>query len=76
MLGNVNLQHSFKKGQTLNINLDYLTYNNSNPTNYESQYYLASGDLVRNTESRIAKKTPIHIWVGKSDYAFNLGRAM
>ena len=72
LMGNINLQHTFNKGQLLNINLDYLTYGNSNPTNYMSQYFIGSGDLVKETKSRIRKETPINIWVGKVDYSFNL----
>jgi len=73
LMGNINVQHTFKKGQVLNIDLDYLTYDNSNPTNYLSRYFVESGDLNKEIETRIAKETPIRIWVGKIDYSFKLG---
>ena len=37
LMGNMNLQHTFKKGQVLTANLDYLTYTNSNPSQYYSK---------------------------------------
>ncbi len=72
LMGNLNLQHTFKKGEMLNINLDYLTYGNSNPTTYENRYYDDRQTLIREVNNRITKETPIDIWVGKIDYSMNL----
>lgn len=72
LMGNLNLQHTFKKGEMLNINLDYLTYGNSNPTSYENRYYDDRQTLIREVNNRITKETPIDIWVGKVDYSMNL----
>jgi len=68
LMGNINLQHTFKKGQVLSANLDYLTYNNSNPSQYYNQYYVDQNTLIRDENSRISKDTPIDIWVAKLDY--------
>jgi hypothetical protein len=58
----------------LNLNLDYLTYDNSNPTTYENRYYDDQGTLIREVDNRISKETPIDIWVGKVDYSMNLAK--
>ena len=72
-MGNLGLHQSFNKGQILDVDIDYLTYFNSDPTHYNYQYFAPEDSLRRNDESRIAKNTPIHIWIGKIDYAFNIG---
>ncbi len=74
LMGNLNLQHTFKNGQMLNLNLDYLTYDNSNPTTYENRYFDDQETLVREVNNRISKETPIDIWVGKVDYSMNLAK--
>jgi hypothetical protein len=66
LMGNINVQHTFRKGQVLNTNVDYLTYDNANPTQYLNKYYENQGALVRNEERRISKNTPINIWVAKT----------
>ena len=73
ILGNFNFQHTFKKGQMINVNLDYLTYDNSNPTGYNNRYFDTQNNLIREVDNRISKETPIHMWVGKIDYSMNLG---
>jgi hypothetical protein len=34
IMGNINLQHTFHNGQVISSNVDYLTYKNSNPSQY------------------------------------------
>ncbi|MFC2124189.1 TonB-dependent receptor domain-containing protein [Bacteroidota bacterium] len=76
LMGNINIQHTISEGQVLNLDLDYLTYQNSNPTNYANQYYNEQGNPVKSTENRIFKDTPIKMWVGKLDYRVNLGSSI
>ena len=73
LMGNVNIQHTFNKGQMITANLDYLTYDNSNPTQYNNRYYDEEGNVVRDYNTRVKKETPINIWVAKLDYSMDLG---
>jgi hypothetical protein len=72
IMGNININHTFGNGNVLNANLDYLTYDNANPTGYAYQYFDERQDPVRTEESRISKDTPIDIWVAKVDYSLNI----
>ncbi len=72
IMGNININHTFNEGNVLNANLDYLTYDNANPTNYLYQYFDEQQIPVRTEESRISKDTPINIWVANVDYSLNV----
>jgi hypothetical protein len=72
LMGNINVQHTFKKGQMITANLDYLTYDNSNPTRYYNRYYDEEGNIIRDYNTRVTKETPINIWVAKLDYSMDL----
>lgn len=76
VMGNINLQHTFQKGQVLNANLDYLTYKNSNPTWYTTDYFAESGDLVSTDKIRITKDTPIDLWVADLTYSMKIGKSV
>lgn len=71
--GNLYLSHDIKKGSTFSIDLDYLHYNNNNPTSYYNRYLNASEVLISDSSLKAKKNTPVNIWVGKADYtvAFN-----
>lgn len=73
-MGNVNFRYSFKN-QVFNANLDYLTYNNMAPSGYSNSYYSGSGLFIRDEENRIAKNTPIKIWVAKVDHSLLIGKS-
>jgi len=73
LMGNINIQHTFAKGQVINADLDYLTYDNSNPSFYKYSYYDGDKDFIKKEESRISKDTPINIWVAKIDYSTDIG---
>lgn len=72
-MGNIGIHQSFDKGQILSADLDYLTYQNSDPTHYDYMYYGPDNALQKQVENGISKDTPINIWVAKIDYSFNIG---
>jgi hypothetical protein len=72
---NVNLQHDISSRQKISFDADYLYYFDNNPTNYFNSYYNGSGNLLFNEQTTSGKKTPIHIWVAKSDYKTTIGKA-
>ncbi len=73
LMGNINIQHTFDKGQVINANLDYLTYDNRQPSFYDYNYYDGDKNLLIKEENRISKETPIKIWVAKIDYSTDVG---
>ncbi|MEB2785591.1 outer membrane beta-barrel family protein [Algoriphagus persicinus] len=76
IMGNINLQHTFEKGQVISTNLDYLTYKNSNPTWYSTTYFNESNDLINSDEIRISKDTPIDLWVADLTYSMKIGKSV
>ncbi|WP_343693608.1 TonB dependent receptor [Chitinophaga sp.] len=71
--GNIYLTHEIRKGSSVSVDIDYLYYDNDNPTRYRNRYYDAGGVMIIDSNLMASKKTPVNIWVGKSDYtvAFN-----
>ena len=69
-LANINFQHTFKENNVLNIDLDYVNYYFTNPSNYHSSYFNSDGDLVNENEQRVRKETPMDIWSAKADHRF------
>ncbi|MCB0854570.1 MAG: TonB-dependent receptor [Bacteroidetes bacterium] len=67
-MGNLNLQHTISEGEVLSVNLDYLFYQNNNPTNYLNQYFNPDGEFLSSDLVNVEKHTPIHIAVAKTDY--------
>lgn len=76
LMGNINLQHTFGNKQVLNANLDYLRWDNANPSQYDNDYYTNKGVFLWKEENRISKETPIKMWVAKIDYTMNLGESI
>lgn len=72
-MGNVYLQHHFKEDEILDINFDYLSYDNDNPSNY----VISNSGTGENTNMDegidVTKSTPIHIGVGTLDYTKQVG---
>jgi len=73
-MGNINLQYSFSN-HVLNATLDYLTYTNSAPSEYQNNYYSEEGLFIRDEENRITKNTPIKMWVAKIDHSLSIGKS-
>ena len=75
-MGNINLQHSFKEGEVLDFNLDYLHYDDNNPSGYSINYHDNTNLLTSTEEIKVTKKTPINTYVGKLDYTRNFGKSI
>ncbi|PWN07201.1 outer membrane beta-barrel protein [Rhodohalobacter mucosus] len=65
---NLGIDHAFRSDRTLNLDLDYLYYNNSNPSDY--QIDVLSGTIDPNSADiiNVEKDTPLSFWVTKMDY--------
>ncbi len=73
-MGNFNIEHFFKEDETLEFNVDYLHYDDDNPSNYAIQYHDSNSQPTSTEEIRITKETPINTWVSKLDYVRNWGK--
>lgn len=71
---NYNLKHNISKTQELSFDLDYLFFQNSNPTSFNNQYNYVSEGSKTTDQIDITKKTPITIWVARADYGRNIGK--
>lgn len=74
LMTNLNLQHTFRENQSLSFDLNYLWYNDNNPTDYTNNYYDKSGNFLFVEKTRSSKITPINTWVGSSDYKTKFGK--
>lgn len=66
---NLNLQHTFRPDELLTFDLDFLAYDNENPTNYLTSYTEAGGGFLFEERTFSGKVTPIKVGVGKLDYS-------
>lgn len=70
--GNINIEHTFGKGQTLTIDFDKVRFEMNNPSNYEINKSDNNNNFVPQYELKLTKKTPIDVFVTKADYLFKL----
>ncbi len=73
-MGNFNVQHFFKEDEILEFNVDYLHYDDNNPSSYFIQYHDNANKLTSVEDINVTKKTPINTLVGKLDYNKNFGK--
>ena len=73
LMGNLNLRHSFKDGQQINMDLDYLFYYHNNPHWYKNEFDYLSINSQAQEQMNNSKITPIQLWVGKVDFTQNIG---
>lgn len=73
---NVNLQQTYKEGNKLMVNLDYMHYKDVNPVDYKNSYYDSKGSFLKNEEMKSSKTTPIDLWVAAVDYTRNLNKKL
>ena len=71
---NINLQHTFKVDEKININLDYLKYNDNNPSRYINAYFDNLNNFVYDEKVKSSKTTPLKFWVGAADYSKKLSK--
>lgn len=72
--GNINLLHNFTADEKLSVDLDYIRYQNDNPTDYLNAYYDGLGASLYTQQTRSGKETPIRFWVSSADYSRKIGK--
>ena len=65
---NFNVAHKFENGGSLNFDVDYLIYNNQNPTDYTINYLDANQNNLGSEDLFSTKNTPFNIQVTSLDY--------
>ena len=65
---NVNFNHRFASGN-LNIDFDYLLYDNENPTTYDQDFMLEDGVFLKSEDLFSNTSAPFNIVVGSADYS-------
>ncbi|NNE15089.1 MAG: TonB-dependent receptor, partial [Saprospiraceae bacterium] len=68
-MSNINIEQKIGSSGKLNLNLDYLLYEDDNPTNYTTEFFDADDVLLKLEETRSRKLTPINIKVAQVDYS-------
>ena len=71
---NLNLQHNFKEDEKLTVNMDYLNYNDNNPSKYNNAYYNNLGNFIYDQNVISGKATPLIFWIGAIDYSKKLSK--
>lgn len=66
---NYNLRHNFSDSKFISFDLDYLSYDFDNPTNYENSFFDEKNEFINTEQLRSGKLTPIETWVSKLDYS-------
>ncbi len=66
--GNINLQHQPDEKQEISINIDYLIYDNKNPTRYQNDYYNGKGEFAESRNLFSNKHTVIRMLPAQVDY--------
>lgn len=64
----VGLQKAISKKSNVDINIDYLYYHNSNPSNYDNDVFDDSNKVAQVSQIDLEKHTPIRFLVLKADY--------
>jgi len=72
--GNINLQHNFNADDQLTLNLDYLHYQDFNPSSYFNTYFNSKNEFLYDEQTKSNKFTPITFWIGAADYTKKLGK--
>jgi len=65
---NLNLSHRFGDGGSLNLDLDYLIYDNRNPVSFNLTFFDEANNSLREERVFSQKDTPFDIAVVKADY--------
>lgn len=73
-MGNINFSHTFKEGEVISADIDYLYYKDNNPNDYVNRYYDPNQVLLNEELTHSSKLTPLDFWVSKIDYTKKLSK--
>jgi hypothetical protein len=70
--GNINLNHNFTSGNSINFDADFIRFNINNPSNYEIGRMAADNHFIPQYGLELERETFIDIGVLKLDYKINV----
>ncbi len=70
--GNINLNHNFTSGNSVNFDADFIRFNINNPSNYEIGRMAADNHFIPQYGLELERETFIDIGVLKLDYKINV----
>ncbi|UFH57185.1 outer membrane beta-barrel family protein [Spirosoma sp. KNUC1025] len=73
-MANVSLRHQLAPGHTLSVDIDYLTYTDTNLNRYVSQNADEPAPETGTARQNVTRQTPIHIYVVKTHYVRPVGQ--
>ncbi|MCD8539651.1 MAG: outer membrane beta-barrel family protein, partial [Leadbetterella sp.] len=73
LIGNINIQHQPDESRNININLDYLVYDNKNPTDYRNDHFSGDGKFTASRHMFSTKHTTIRMLPMQVDYSRKMG---
>ena len=69
--GGIGLETKMNSRSSLTLNLDYLYYHNSNPSDYNVEALVMPGNVNEASIIDLTKLTPIHFLVAAADYQYS-----
>ena len=72
--GNLNLRHKWTPKQEISADVDFIRFFNNNPHHYIFNYEYPQEDRRTTELASNEKRTPIQLWVAKTDYSQTLGK--
>jgi len=66
---NVNLELKLDSLNIIDFDFNYLNYYNENPTDYDNTFFDSQRNITSNEFFTASKKTPVDVWVGKTNYS-------
>ncbi|HVZ96116.1 MAG TPA: TonB-dependent receptor [Chitinophagaceae bacterium] len=76
LMTNLSFSHSFKSGNLLDLEANYIYYNDNHPDRYDNSYYDGSNSFLYDEMVRTYKITPINFYVFSGDYTAGLGKTI
>lgn len=73
LMANLNFSQKIGKSTEINFDLDYLIYENKNPTDYLNVFNDLENEVTTQEIVRAEKNTPVDIWVGRTDFSKKYG---
>ncbi len=74
MMANLSFSHAFKSDGLLDLEANYIYYNDNHPDEYDNQYHDESNVFLYDEIVRTHKITPINFYVFSSDYTANVSK--
>ena len=76
IMTNLNFKHSFKPGNTILLDFNFIYYKDNNPNTYSTDYFNKANEFLYHEDQRGGKITPIKFRVASVDYTTPIGKKL